>query len=432
MNAIIQHVRTPDELAHQGIRGIDNFTAEGLELLQQKGEAALRRANARLEQRVQARTAELAQANAALQAEIQAHKQVEHERTQLLVREQVLRGELEAAVATLRTSEQRFRRLFEANIIGIAFSDFSGQEIEANDAFLELIGYTREDLQAGRIRWNMMTPPEYRHLDAHAEAELKARGVCAPFEKEYLRKDGHRVPVLIGVARLQNTSEQCVGFALDLSERRRLEAQLRASLQEKEVLLKEMHHRVKNNLQIVASLLNMQADTIEDLSIRTLFEDSQQRIQSIALIHESLYQSGDMVAHVRAADYLPRLSQQLFEAYRSPSDRLILRVHAEPVWLKVATAIPCGLLVTELVTNSFKHAFPEGLMGEIHLTLRQDPPGTCVLIVGDTGVGLPEGLDVCATDSLGWQLVRLLTEQLRGTIELESHEGTTVTITFPL
>jgi PAS domain S-box-containing protein len=432
MNAIIEHVWTPDELARQGSLGIDNVTAEELELLQQKNEAALRRANARLEQRVRARTAELAQTNAALQAEIQAHKQVEHERTQLLVREQALRRELEVAVATLRISEQRFRRLFDANIIGIAFSDFSGHEIEVNDAFLDLIGYTRADLQAGRVQWKMMTPAEYRHLDAHAEAELKARGMCTPFETEYLRKDGRRVPVLVGVVRLEDTPEQCVGFALDLRERRRLEAQLRASLQEKEVLLKEMHHRVKNNLQVVASLLDMQADRIEDLSIRTMFENSQQRIQSIALIHETLYQASDVVAHVRAADYLPRLSQQLFEAYRSPSDRLILRVHAEPLWLAVPTAIPCGLIVTELVTNSFKHAFPDGLMGEIHITLRQDSPGTCILIVGDTGVGLPEGLDVHATESLGWQLVRILTEQLRGTIALEGHGGTTVTITFPL
>jgi PAS domain S-box-containing protein len=432
MTAISQHVRTPDALTPQGISGIDNSTAEELARLQQKGEVARRRANARLERRVQARTANLAQANAALQAEIQAHKQVEHERTQLLRREQVMRRELEAAVTALRTSEQRFRRLFEANVLGIAFSDFSGQQMQANDAFLEIIGYTREDLQDGRVRWSMMTPPEYRHLDAHAEAELKARGVCTPFEKEYLRKDGRRVPVLIGVAQLEDTPEQCVGFALDLSERRRLEAQLRASLQEKEVLLKEVHHRVKNNLQIVASLLDMQADSIEDLSIRTLFEASQQRIQSIALIHENLYQSGEVVAHVRAADYLSQLSQQLFEAYRPPGDRFTLRVDAEPMWLEVSTAIPCGLLVTELVTNSFKHAFPDGLVGEIHLTLRQDPPGTCVLIVGDTGVGLADSRDVRATGSLGWQLVGLLTEQLRGTIALDSQGGTTVTITFPL
>ncbi|HSF33104.1 MAG TPA: PAS domain S-box protein [Candidatus Tectomicrobia bacterium] len=152
MNAIIEHLRTPDELARKGIHGFASLTADELELLPQKDEAALRRANARLEQRVRARTPELAQTNAALQAEVQAHKLVEHEGTQLLVRERALRRELEAAVAALRASEQRFRRLFEANILGIAFSDLSGQEIEANDAFLELIGYTREDLQAGRQR----------------------------------------------------------------------------------------------------------------------------------------------------------------------------------------------------------------------------------------------------------------------------------------
>jgi two-component sensor histidine kinase len=304
MNSIFAHRRMPDKLAHQRVCGIDNFTAEELELLQQKDEAALHRANAHLEQRVRARTAELTQANAALQTEIQAHKQVEHEQTQLIVQEQVLR--------------------------------------------------------------------------------------------------------------------------------RRLEGQLRAALQEKEVLLREVHHRVKNNLQVVASLLDMQADTIEDLSIRTLFEDSQQRIQAIALIHESLYQSGDVMAQVNAAEYLPQLSQRLFEAYRAPIDRLTLKVQAEPVWLAVQTAVPCGLIITELVTNSFKHAFPNGLVGEIHMTLRRDPAGACVLIVGDTGVGLPERLAARATESLGWQLVRLLTEQLRGTIALGGHRGTTVTITFPL
>jgi two-component sensor histidine kinase len=286
MNSIFAYRRMPDKLGHQRVHGIDTFTAEELELLQQKEESAHHRANVRLEQRVRARTAWLAQTNATLQAEIQAHKQ--------------------------------------------------------------------------------------------------------------------------------------------------LEIQLRASLQEKEVLLKEVHHRVKNNLQVVASLLDMQADSIEDRSIRTLFEDSQQRIQSIALIHESLYQSGDVEDHVRTDDYLPRLSQRLFKAYRAPSDRLTLRVYAEPVSLAVQMAIACGLLITELVTNSFKHAFPDGRVGEIHMTLRRDPAGVCVLTVGDTGVGLPEGLDVRATESLGWQLVCLLTEQLRGTIELEGHGGTTVTITFPL
>jgi two-component sensor histidine kinase len=294
----------PGQLAHQRVHGIDKFTAEELELLHQTDDAALHRANAHLEQRVRTRTAELTQTNAALQTEIQAHKQVEHEQTQLLLREQSLR--------------------------------------------------------------------------------------------------------------------------------RQLEAQLHAALQEKEVLLREVHHRVKNNLQVIASLLDMQADSVDDHSIRALFEDSQQRIQSIALIHESLYLSGDVRAQVNVAEYLPQLSQRLFEAYCFPIDRLTLKVQADPVWLAVQTAVSCGLLITELVTNSFKHAFPDGLVGEIHLTLRRDPAGVCVLSVGDTGVGIPEGLDVRAAKSLGWQLVRLLTEQLRGTIALEGQRGTTVTITFRL
>jgi PAS domain S-box-containing protein len=218
MNAIIEHVWTPDELAHQGSHGIDNVTAEELERLQQKDEAALRRANVHLEQRVRARTAELARTNTALQDEIQAHQQVEHERTQLLEREHVLRRDLEAAVAALRIGEQRFRRLFDANIIGIAFSDFSGHEIEVNDAFLDLLGYTREDLQAGHVQRNMRTPPEYRHLDAHAEAELKLRGMCTPFETEYLRKDGRRVPVLIGVARLEGHGDYRDDYLSPLSD----------------------------------------------------------------------------------------------------------------------------------------------------------------------------------------------------------------------
>jgi len=304
MNSIFAHRRVPDKLAHQRVRGIDNFTTEELELLQQQDEVALHRANALLEQRVRARTADLTQSNAVLLAENQAHKQAEHDQTKLLMREQSLR--------------------------------------------------------------------------------------------------------------------------------RQLEAQLRAALQEKEVLLREVHHRVKNNLQVIASLLDMQADAIEDCSIRALFEDSQQRIQAIALIHESLYLSGDVRAHVNAGEYLPQLSQRLFEAYRAPSDRLTLKVQADPVWLAVQTAVSCGLLITELVTNSFKHAFPNGLVGEIQITLRQDPAGTCVLSVRDTGVGVPEPLEIHAPASLGWPLVRLLTEQLRGTIALEGYGGTTVTITFPL
>jgi PAS domain S-box-containing protein len=218
---------------------------------------------------------------------------------------------------------------------------------------------------------------------------------------------------------------------VDITERRQMEERLQASLTEKEVLLKENHHRVKNNLQIVSSLLDLQADTLTDPQVRTIFEASQQRIQAMALIHESLYQSEDL-AHIDAAQYIDRLSARLGQAYAPLTERVTVNVQAEAVWLEVQTAIACGLILQELLANGLKHAFPDGQSGELHITLQVDPEQQAILVVRDTGVGFPEDLDFRSTDSLGLQLVCLLTEQLQGTISLERHAGTAWTLTFPL
>ena len=159
-------------------------------------------------------------------------------------------------------------------------------------------------------------------------------------------------------------------------------------------------------------------------------EDSQQRIQAMALIHESLYQGADL-ARVNAADYLHRLSTRLFEAYGA-AERIDLQLEAEAVRLEVNTAIPCGLILNELLSNALKYAFPDGQTGAVHITLRQACPNTCVLIVRDSGIGFPEHIDFRHTNSLGWQLICVLTEQLGGSIALERDNGTTVTATFPL
>ena len=193
----------------------------------------------------------------------------------------------------------------------------------------------------------------------------------------------------------------------DITQQKHLDEQLRASLHEKEVLLKEVHHRVKNNLQMISSLLDVQADTSTDPQVTAIVEESQARIQAIALIHESLYQTHD-VAHLDAADYLHR--QRLFKASRAPSERITLRLETEVVTLKANRAIPCGLILNELLANCFKHAFPAGRVGEIRIALRQEAPRTCTLTVCDTGVGFPDALDFRQTDSLGLQLICLLTE----------------------
>jgi two-component sensor histidine kinase len=223
----------------------------------------------------------------------------------------------------------------------------------------------------------------------------------------------------------------------DIAQRQQVEEELRdsqtrlqAALQEKEVLLAEVYHRIKNNLQIISSLLDLQADTVADPQVRALFEDSQQRIQAVALLHESLSQVKN-VARIPAAEYINRLSTQLFQAYAPPGDRITLSIQVDPIWIDVRNAVPCGLLVNELLSNSLKYAFPGDQGGEITISLRATSEGQMALIVRDTGIGFPADVDFRHTDSLGLQLVCLLTEQLGGTIELERTSGTQWMLGFP-
>jgi two-component sensor histidine kinase len=223
----------------------------------------------------------------------------------------------------------------------------------------------------------------------------------------------------------------------DIAQRQRIEQELRdsqarlqAALQEKEVLLTEVYHRIKNNLQIISSLLDLQAETVADPQVRALFEDSQQRIQAVALLHESLSQAKN-VARIPVAEYINRLSTQVFQAFAPPGDRITLSIQADPIWIEVRNAVPCGLLVNELLSNSLKYAFPGDQGGEVTIALRATSEGQMVLIVRDTGIGFPADVDFRHTDSLGLQLVCLLTEQLGGTIELERASGTQWTLRFP-
>jgi two-component sensor histidine kinase/DNA-binding NarL/FixJ family response regulator len=217
----------------------------------------------------------------------------------------------------------------------------------------------------------------------------------------------------------------------DLAERQRVEEALKAALQEKELLLKEMHHRIKNNLQVISSLLNLQAGSSEDIRVQKILQDSQDRISSIALIHDTLQRSRDL-ARVDLADYLQTLVAELCRSYGAETQRLTIQTQLEQVWVSTDTAIPCGLVLNELLSNAFKYAFPHDQEGNIHIALHADPGQEAILTIRDTGVGLPEGLDFRATDSLGLQLVSLLTEQLGGTIALERSGGTAFTVTFPL
>ncbi|MBN1135164.1 MAG: GAF domain-containing protein [Anaerolineae bacterium] len=216
----------------------------------------------------------------------------------------------------------------------------------------------------------------------------------------------------------------------ELAERKRAEEQLKTSLAEKEVLLKEVHHRVKNNLQVISSLLHLQSKQIEDPETLSMFLESQYRVRSMALVHERLYQSEDL-SGVDAAEYFRDLASYLHRSYGATAGQVSLKVDVDPVPLGIDAAIPCGLIISELVSNALKHAFPGGRQGQILVQLHLGQGSQCALVVSDDGIGLPEELDLETTESLGLHLVNRLVAQIEGSVDLDRSGGTTYRIAFP-
>ena len=205
--------------------------------------------------------------------------------------------------------------------------------------------------------------------------------------------------------------------------------QIEGALREKEILLKEIHHRVKNNLQVICSLLSLQSGYVDDERSLGMFVESQNRVRSMSLIHERLYRSADL-SQVNFAEYAEQLAGELLRCYSTGSRRVRLGVQVEDVPLGLDTAIPCGLVLNELVTNSLKYAFPEGGEGEIHVVLTHRPDGRVALTVSDNGVGLPPGLDIHNSETLGLQLVSTLADQLGAEAILGPGPGASVTFAF--
>jgi len=216
----------------------------------------------------------------------------------------------------------------------------------------------------------------------------------------------------------------------DVTERVSAEERLRKSLAEKEILLKEVHYRVKNNLQIISSLLNLQAGSTDDPFTLSQLQDSQARIRSMALIHERLYRSDDLT-RIELGSYLRDLTASLMRTYRGQAQSITLQVEAGPVLLDLDTAIPCGLIVNELVSNALTHAFPSGRSGQVGVEFRNDrEAGLYRLSVWDDGIGLPASVDIHTASTLGLRLVAVLTQQMNGRLDLSRKEKTTFEITF--
>ncbi len=212
-----------------------------------------------------------------------------------------------------------------------------------------------------------------------------------------------------------------------LEEQKKTEEEIRKSLEEKLVLVKEIHHRVKNNLQIITSLLHMQSSGIKDEKLLSIIKQSEDRVQSMSLVHEKLYQS-DLMATIDFTEYLGSLAERLISSY-SVYDNLTLKLDTEPLMLSINTAIPCGLIINEILTNSIKYAFPRKSKGEIQIKLRIKE-GIIILKISDNGIGLPKDYDPKKMESLGMKLILILTEQIDGVIEITSEKGTSYSLTF--
>lgn len=328
------------------------------------------------------------------------------------------------------TEQAKFEAVVETAGDGIITADERGRVETFNAAAERMFGYTADEI-AGESVGLLLSGKSRGHGEQPDVRDVRLdESIGSRREAEGRRKDGSSFPVELNVGEVNFAERRIFTLILrDITERKREEDKVRESLREKEILLKEIHHRVKNNLQIISSLLNLQSAHIRDPRALEVFKEGQGRVRSMALIHEKLYQSEDL-ARVDFSEYISNLAAYLFRSYEVHAGAVALNVEAEDVLLGVDTAIPCGLIINELVSNSLKHAFPGGGGGSINIRLRPADPGSLTLTVADDGVGLPEGFDARRTSSLGLQLVNTLARQLGGEVLVSEGAGAEFSITF--
>ena len=332
------------------------------------------------------------------------------------------------AKEALRESEERFRMFFEQAGDAVFVHNLEEQYVEVNERACSSLGYSRDELMAIsaadiEVGW------EPKNLHELWE-NLKANKVITT-TGEQRRKDGSTFPVEVRLRSIQRNGQKLMMvMARDISFRKQAEEQMAASLKEKEVLLREIHHRTKNNMQVMISLLKIQAANIEDAQFAGMLKESWNRIKSMALVHEKLYRSKGL-ADVDFKGYVKSLVSSIFSSYGASAAGITSITETDDVSIGLETAIPCGLIINELVSNSLKYAFPGNRKGEIRVALRSFDEDALVLEVGDNGIGMPEDLDFRNTASMGLHLVQILSEgQLHGKIELDRAGGTTFRIRF--
>ena len=328
----------------------------------------------------------------------------------------------------LKIQEARYHGVFDYSDIGILLAEAKNDDptvIEVNKKGLSILGFEPDQITGKPL--SLVVPrtlPRYLLID-----QIRKDGQPTIVESVLTRKDGATIPVLISGSRMPD--EMFILNIMDIGDRKKSEDQLQRSLREKEILLREVHHRVKNNMQVISGLIELQSAQITDPETHRLFQESYERIKTMALIHESLYRSEDF-ARIDFSIYLDKLISYLLSSYGRTRDEISVDIRLQVIYMNMDIAVPCGLIANELISNSLKHGFPGGRRGTISIRLENAGEKECEFTVSDDGVGFPPGLDFRNTPSFGLKLINgLASHQMRGTVELRKGTGTTFVIRFP-
>jgi two-component system, sensor histidine kinase PdtaS len=340
----------------------------------------------------------------------------------------------EQAAEALRKSEARFQQVVESAPNAMVMINQAGMIEMVNAQAERVFGYERSEMLGRSVE--MLVPPRYRPNHPGLRGSFFGKPPSPPADAGHdlygLKKDGSEFPVEIGLNPIETEDGTMVLSAIvDISDRRLKEESIQAALTEKDVLLGEIHHRVKNNLQIVHSLLGLQSGNIADGTLLGIMRESQNRVRSMALIHQTLYESKDF-ARVDFRKFLDSLVPTLLSSYGIGAERVALAISSINVLLPIDAAIPCGLVVNELISNALKHAFPNNRSGNIKIDLAHDAPDHVQLSVSDNGIGFPKGFEMGEATTLGLQLVTMLVDQLGGALTINPANPTSFTVQFPI
>lgn len=368
----------------------------------------LRRSYQDLEGRVEERTAELAAANRELETEIEERKRTD---------------------ADLRLHAQALDEMLEGVHI---IRPEEGGFIYTNRAFEQMLGYESDELLGKHV--STINAPTDRSPEETAEEIISGIDAYGEWEGEVenIRKDGSTITTHAKVSTFVHPMQGPLWITTqeDVTERKEAENRLSSALHEKETLLREIHHRVKNNMQIITSLLRLQSGKIDDERSAQMLMDGENRIRSMALVHEQLYQS-DMLGEIDFGAYVGGLCDILLRSYQSGPGGIAIDINVRDVVFDIENAIPCGLIINELVSNALKYAFPDGRTGKVEIEVEQLDDEKVYLTVRDNGIGIPEDFDIENLDTLGLDLVRTIAEhQLDGSVTFDRIDGTAIRIQF--